>query len=174
MEIWKDIEGFEGLYQVSDRGRVKRVAGHRCRVERILKPGGNGRGYMEVHLSMHGRIKHMYVHRLVAEAHVEKPSPAHNQVNHKNGDRADNYGENLEWVTCSENHKHAYRALGRQPPRVKGEAHGRSILTERQVRRIRKFYATGRHTQRELGEMFGVHANNIGMIVRRETWQHVA
>jgi len=173
-EIWKDVVGYEGIYQVSNRGRVMRIApGPGAVVGRILKPMGGGNGYLRVGLWRDRKRTHLFVHRLVIEAHIgPAPSPDH-EVNHKNGITDDNRVENLEWVTRSENERHAYRVLGRKAAPSKGEAHGLAKLSDEDVIGMRKLYATGKYTQAELGEMFGVSESNIGLIVRREIWKHI-
>lgn len=175
-EIWKDVDEYEGIYQVSSHGRVKRVApGPSTWPGRLLKPGRNTYGYLHVSLYRDGKEQTVAVHRLVAEAFLERPSPGHNEVNHKNGDKTDNRVENLEWVTCSENHRHAHRVLGRRcvVPDLRGEQHANSKLTRRAVRQIRELYATGEYMQKELAEMFGVSRAAIGYVIRRETWAHI-
>ncbi len=116
-EIWKDIPGFEGMYQASNTGRVKGLARRTVRAipqhlpERILKqsePGRKrrGQGYLQVTLFDAGRRKCALVHRLVAETFI--PNPENKQtVNHKNGNKHDNAVENLEWATSAENNEHA-------------------------------------------------------------------
>ena len=91
MEIWKDIKGYEGLYEVSNLGRVKSK-------RKILKPI-NGE-YLKVGLSKNGIQKTLYVHRLVAETFLGKSNL---QVNHKDEDKHNNNIENLEFVTHKEN-----------------------------------------------------------------------
>ena len=171
MEVWKGVGGHVGLYQVSNRGRVKSF--WKDKNGQMLMPIKAGNGYLVVNLCRDGKRKTVYVHRLVIEAFLgNAPSPNH-QVNHKNGDRTDNRVENLEWVTPSENNKHAFRALDKKPTNMKGEANGNARLNDRMVRQIRKFYASGNHTYAELAKMFGVCQATIGYIVRRETWKHV-
>lgn len=92
MENWKDIIGFEGLYQVSDLGRVKSFYNGK---ERILKGRDNSRGYPMVIL-YNDKSKQVSVHRLVAEAFVPNPNNLP-QVNHINEDKHDNRADNLEW-----------------------------------------------------------------------------
>jgi len=178
-EIWKDVKGYEGIYQVSSKGRVMRVVGGQgVQAGHIMKATRQKSGYLYVGLRRDGKPQRvMRVHRLVLGAHVgPAPSPAH-QGNHKNGDKDDNRVKNLEWVTASENVRHAFDVLGREPPVapvLRGEANGNVRLARRQVCQIRKLYATGKHTQRELAELFGVSQTTIGEIVRRETWKHVS
>lgn len=116
MEEWRDIEGYEDLYQVSDAGRIrskwipsvhsdceKRIS----HITRILKPVKNNNGYYKVTLcDSDGMRTDRSIHRLVAEAFIpnEDNKP---QINHKNGDKYDNGVENLEWCTSKENNSHA-------------------------------------------------------------------
>jgi len=173
VEHWKDVVGYEGIYQVSDLGRVKSLHPGKRRCGRILKQATKSNGYLQVTLSRHGQAKATLVHRLVLEAHIgPAPSPKH-EGNHKNGDKTDNGVENLEWVTCSENHQHAFDVLGRKPTKLRGEACGGSRLTRKKVRRIRKLHGTGDHSLRELGRMFGVRHTTIRNIVYRKSWTHI-
>ena len=108
-EIWKDIEGYEGYYQVSSKGRVRsltRRVYNYTKPGRILKVHDNGHSYLNVGLSKEGkRNKHAYVHRLVAAAFIEKPEGC-TEVNHKDFNKKNNCVENLEWVTDLQNKKH--------------------------------------------------------------------
>lgn len=105
-EIWKDIAGYEGLYQVSNLGRVKSLerVGYQGRIvkERILKFGKNGSGYYVVNLCKNANRKTFQIHRLVAKLFIdnkqEKP-----QINHKDENKTNNVVSNLEWVTAKEN-----------------------------------------------------------------------
>ena len=104
-EVWKDIEGYEGLYQVSTLGRVKN-----SRSGRILKGGKHKAGYHQVILCKNGKVKYYLVHRLVAQAFIPNPQNKP-QVNHIDEDKENNYVENLEWVTIKENLNYGTRNL---------------------------------------------------------------
>lgn len=99
--IWKDIPGWENLYKVSNTGLVFSVTSGK-----ILATFQAGIGYPALKLRLKPRLETFYVHRLVAEAFCEKPQGA-TEVNHKNGRKTDNFAENLEWVTSSQNKRHA-------------------------------------------------------------------
>lgn len=102
MEIWKDIEGFEGLYQVSSFGRVKSLRYWGSDRAQILKLTDDKNGYKILGIWKNRKRYSKKVHRLVAEAFIPNP---HNfpQVNHKDENPANNHVENLEWCTCKYN-----------------------------------------------------------------------
>jgi len=106
-EIWKDIVEYEGYYQVSNLGRVKRLKGSpRTLEDKILVNKTKKTGYKFVCLSVNREFKYKHVHRLVAEAFISNPN---NKlfVNHIDCDKSNNKVSNLEWVTAKENSKHA-------------------------------------------------------------------
>lgn len=124
MEQWKNIKETNGIYQVSNEGRVKRVGKYRNQFiewesEHILKPAIHDRGYLFVQLSINNKIYRRYVHRLVAEAFIpnleNKPT-----VNHIDGNKLNNDVSNLEWATYLENNIHAYNVLGKNNKNKKG------------------------------------------------------
>lgn len=115
-EEWRDIEGYEGIYQVSNLGRVRsltRFIHNYIKPGKILTPRNNGHSYYEISLHRPGKKeKHVYIHRLVAKAFIPNPENLP-EVNHKDFDKANNTVENLEWVTSRENKIHfrkSYRA----------------------------------------------------------------
>lgn len=105
-EMWRDINGYKGYYQVSNFGRVKRVGGN------ILKPVPNGNGYVKVHLCKDAIVKKFFVHRLVAKAFVPNPRGV-DCVNHLDENPLNNRADNLEWVTKAENNRY-----GTMPQRI--------------------------------------------------------
>lgn len=113
-EIWKDVAGYENIYQISNFGRVKsidRLANHvngmRFVSGRILKPN-TCQSYLNVSLSKNGKMKRFTIHRLVAVAFISNPNNLP-QINHIDGDKLNNNFANLEWCSASDNQKHAYK-----------------------------------------------------------------
>lgn len=123
-EIWRDIKGYEGLYQVSSIGRVKSLERKKQNhsklqivTEKIKQPhqqfGKYKNEYLVVNLYKNNKGKNMFVHRLVAEAFLDNFNKEL-EVNHKDGNKQNNCIENLEMLTRSENQKHAYEVLGKK------------------------------------------------------------
>ena len=119
-EIWKDIKGYEELYQISNYGRVKslkRKSAFYCGLrkeylerpikEKILSFSKSNRGYLQVSLTKSGKCRTYTIHRLVAQAFIPNLENKE-QVNHIDGNKNNNCIDNLEWVTISENNKHAF------------------------------------------------------------------
>lgn len=118
MEVWKDIVGFEGVYQISNQGKVKSLArtqtdskGRTVHYkEKLLKLLPNSHGYLRVVLKSNGEIERWFVHRLVATHFVENPHPElYTVVNHRDSNFMNNCEENLEWTTVRGNMRHAYQ-----------------------------------------------------------------
>jgi len=175
MEIWKDIEGFEGCYQVSNLGRVKSIGrivvkkeGDNQNVkEKILKNSNNGFGYTKIIVNLFGNPKTFLIHRLVAKAFIPNPENKP-EVNHINGIKTDNRVENLEWVTKSENSKHAHK-IGLK--NHKGENSPFSRLTNEIVRKIK--YEHKELNQFQLAEMYNIHQSTVSYIRSGKRWGHI-
>lgn len=104
-EIWKDIKGYEGLYQVSNLGRIKSL---KQKEEKILNIFKDNIGYLSVNLQTKEKVKKRErVHRLVAKTFILNPENKP-QVNHKDGNKLNNNVNNLEWCTCKENVNHSW------------------------------------------------------------------
>lgn len=177
-ETWLPVVGFEGLYEVSDLGRVKSLdrvvinsLGHvTTRKGSVFscKPDKNS-GYVRVHLSKNGVKKTDLVHRLVATAFWPNPENKP-QVNHKNLIRSDNRKVNLEWSTPSENSSHAY-INGRNPSI--GETHHLSRLSSSDVLEIINLVDTSELTYKQIGLKYGIAEPTVKSISRGLTWNSV-
>lgn len=163
---WRDIPGYEGLYQVSSDGQVKSQ-------RKLLKLQFSPSGYVIAYLSVSGRKLSCYVHRLVAIAFL--PNESHLEiVNHIDGNKHNNVVTNLEWCTRTQNAQHA-RSIGLLDN--SGHRNGNAKLTEDQVWQIRVIAAHCLDTfpggQRGLAKHLGVSESVIHGIIAGKTWKHV-
>jgi hypothetical protein len=165
MNDWRNIRGYEGHYQVSSTGQVRSLK----RGGRLMSPAVSRTGYYQVNLYLEGRVKHFYVHRLVAAAFI-KPIPEGMEVNHKDGDKSNNDVDNLEIVTAEENLRHA-RETGLMPSG--GERSPVAKLTEEEVGEIREAKVRGERAAL-VAARFGVCERTIYGIWERKTWRQVA
>lgn len=144
-EKWRSIEGYEGLYLVSNMGKIKSVKPYtkggiysgKQRRETILKTGINGSGYFVVSLYKKLVKKTFILHRVVALTFIPNPENKP-QVNHKNGNKLDNRVENLEWNTISENQKHSFRIGIRKPSITMAGRSGEKSPTSKRVNQFDK------------------------------------
>lgn len=164
-EHWKPVVGFEQQYSISSHGRVRRESGRTS--GRLIATPLNKYGY-PIALLSHGKMTVRTVHRLVMAAFVG-PRPEGFEINHSDGNKANNHVENLEYITRSANIRHAFKH-GLNTPR-QGSAHGQSKLTERAVQEIRGLI--GRLSLAAIGRKFGVSATTIAAIKRGTAWRHV-
>jgi hypothetical protein len=178
-EIWKDIPGYEGLYQASNLGRIKSLKREINKVwnrfqycnkplkEKILKPDGSR--YLQVQLCKNNKTTKYSIHRLVLKAFVGNSDLV---CNHKDANPKNNRLDNLEYCTQKENVDHSWK-MGHQH---KGSDHGMSILNERQVRRIKlinKYCNLERGYWTKLAKSLGVNRTTIGDIRYNRTWKHI-
>jgi len=170
-EQWKEVIGYEKLYQVSNLGRVKRISGGQgAKAGRILKPGKHSQGYLTVWLYKNGKSKCHLIHRIVLEAFAGKSNLG---CNHINGKKDYNRLENLEYVTQSENVRHAFK-IGLSSH--KGEKNCRSKFTGSQVVRLRfiaKNYKPNRGYWAKLSRAFNVSPTTISDIINNKSWNHI-
>jgi len=156
-EQWRPIRGFEGLYSVSDLGRVKND-----RSDRILRGSAAGKGYRKIILCDNGNQTHRYVHEVVLEAFIG-PRPMGMDAAHGNGVRSDNRLNNLRWDTRAGNFAdkiaHGTSAVG--------ERHGRRKLTAAQVEAIRQSLGT----RTAIGKHFGVSQAQVSRIKLGKNWR---
>lgn len=177
-EEWKWIPDWEKLYMVSNKGRVRSVGreipmprgGIRNKPGHIMLPQKAHNNYLRIGLCRNGKRRFFSVHYLVLLAFVGPPPPGY-ECNHKNGDKANNRLDNLEWMTRSENMAHAFDTQLRAGR--KGEANHFSRLTEAQVLSIRRLYAAGGESHRTLAARFNVAYSNVANIIHRRTWAHI-
>lgn len=166
---WRPVVGYETLYVVSESGEVvslrnQRGTGHQMTQTPDVK------GYPRVGLTdATGNQKGKRVHLLVAAAFIG-PKPEGLQVNHKDGVKTNNHYSNLEYVTASENSRHADRTGLRRKPR--GQKHGMSKMTDNKVRELRCRYAAGEKRAR-IARDFGIDVSNVWLIATRRAWAHV-
>ena len=183
-EIWKEVKGFEGFYDVSNFGRVRSLSrnvktgiGTYVLKGRILKPQKYTNGYVFVSLSVYGVKKQFLLHKIVALAFVEGFKNGL-EVNHKDLDKKNNKSNNLEWCTKSENHKHLYRKNKKENTipsffTTKGEENPRAVLKEQDVLDIRKKCSNSEITRKEASKIYGVSKSAIDSLMIKKTWKHI-
>ncbi|MDR9419447.1 NUMOD4 domain-containing protein [Gracilimonas sp.] len=171
MELWKDIDGYDGYYQISNKGRVrtwKNGRWGRRDKPNIMRLHVNRYGYLEIRLQKEN-VKSLHrIHRLVAKNFVENPDNKPH-VNHKDCDKLNNYPENLEWVTNTENVKHAVK----NGLNVKGEASHFARLTKNDVLQIRSILSQGFATNTEIAEAYNISMPTVSNIKNRDSWRHL-
>jgi hypothetical protein len=169
-EIWRQVPGYEGLYEVSNIGRVRsfvynrRYASHKG--SHMLHPSNGNHGYLMV--SLHGTKKHrnICVHCLVALAFIG-PRPEKHDIHHLNSNPHDNRSENLCYLLESEHLK----TIRPNPP--KGEKSPNAKITESDVRMMRKLYESGAYAKRQLARMYGLSQKTARAVIERKSWKHV-
>ena len=170
-EIWKPVVGYEGIYSVSNIGRVRRDSAQDPKwIGHIMTQTIRFGGYMGVHLYRPGHIQVThFVHRLVAFAFLGKPPEGRSQVNHINGKKTDNRVENLEWVSPPENALHSIHVINSGG---RDSRNGFAKLHETDVIQIKKMLLAG-STCASIARQFNVTATTIQYIRQGKYWQHV-
>lgn len=178
-EIWKDVVGYEGLYEVSSHGRVRSLP----RVYQSPEDGFNwtksvefkekalrvkSSGYVDTSLHKNGEALQKSVHRLVAQAFI--PNPENKRcVNHIDNNPTNNHVSNLEWVTYKENAQHRDNQMRGAFQRQWGENNVSAKLTLKTVLEIRKLKLAG-NKNRFIADELGVNIKEVGRILRKERW----
>lgn len=163
-EIWKEVEGYNGLYFVSNLGNVKSLCYSKSR---ILKPYTHRDGYLLVVFCNKNKRKTLKIHRLVAMGFI--PNLENKlQVNHINGIKTDNRVENLEWCTRLENIRHSWQ--NELSKSKKGEEHFGSKLVDSQVLEIRQNIHISSY---KLAEIYGVSRQTIDRVKKKILWKHL-
>jgi len=175
-EIWKEIDGYNGIYFVSNLGNVKSIThyltgrnGSGKQNGRVLKQTKCYKGYLRVSLSLDKKKFTTGAHRLVAKAFVSNPLNLP-QVNHKDGIKTNNYPDNLEWCTNKENQIHAVKTGLINPN--KGEKHHNSKLTNKQIINIRQLHKIG-FTCKELAKDHNISEPAMSKILRNKTYINI-
>lgn len=175
IEIWKDVKGYEGIYEVSSFGRVRSVdrfafhwrGGKRIVKGKILIQCNRGEGYLCVDLSKKSKKTTYLTHRIVAISFLGLNKKL--EVNHKDSNRHNNSIENLEWSTRSENMKHAsifgnHNAIS--SPKMAKKLNVEKVLS------IRLKSLNG-ISQRDIAKEFSIARSNVCSIVNRKTWKNI-
>jgi hypothetical protein len=185
-EIWKPVYGYEGLYEISNKGRVKSLAKEvrhpsgaliRIQPERIMKIMKNAKGYEFVDLCKDGNRFHGTVHRMVLSAFCPVENMDSLTVNHKDFDKSNNTPENLEWTTNYENVQHS-KSSGRydieerpdilspyQNPRK------RRKFTPETIEKIHELLSSGNYNDRQISEIVGTSRRFVTAVKLGETWK---
>ena len=165
-EIWKDVEGYEGIYQISNKGRIKSF--HYGRAH-LMRGGGGKSGYRTVVLNKDGRSRTKLLHVLIAKTFIPNPEKKP-FVNHKDGDKLNNCVENLEWVTAKENTRHAIE--NGLIKRNYGTDHQMSKFSDEDIKFIFSVFKKGDRNFgiNALAKKFGVNKSTIERIIKGKTY----
>lgn len=173
MEEWRAVVGYEGLYQVSNLGRVMSLERYdrakKFWPRRIRVLSHDSDGYLVVCLYKDGAKKTCKVHRLVAQAFIDNPNN-YPEVNHIDENKENNCIDNLEWCTTKYNLTYGHRL-----DCVSGEKCNTAKLTPEDVREIRRIYVKGdpQFGQSALARRFGVTHTAIDCLVKGKTWKQI-
>lgn len=172
-EVWKDINGYNGHYQISNHGNVRSFKNSRHGISeksKLLSTPKLKNGYNCVGLSNNGKVTTKYIHHLVADAFIPNPK-CKPQINHIDGNKENNNVSNLEWVTVSENCIHANK--NGLINKAKGEGHPHSKIRAVDVLQIRSIYSQKFFTQKEISEAYGIGITQVSYIVNNKKWKHL-
>lgn len=173
VESWKSVVGYEGMYEVSNMGRVRSIVVGGTGWKKpfsILKQARDGGGYHRVFLHKVGKKRANRVHRLVLTAFVGECPPNY-ETSHLDGNSGNNRVDNLEWATVRKNQ--AMRK--KHGTYIEGEKSYSAILTTQKVLHIRKKCrrGSGLYSPRYFADKYGVKTGTIYAVINRVTWKHI-
>lgn len=169
---FRDIKGYEGIYQVSEYGHILLITKRSgtLKAGQLMKPQINYLGYVTIRLTRGEDRKTLTVHSLVAKMFIGE-RPAGLEINHIDGDKTNNHYSNLEYVTHQENVTHSVvNKLWR--PKT-GIHHGMARLTEELVREIRFRYENEDIWQKDLAKEYRISRIQMSRIINRKSWKHI-
>lgn len=197
-EIWKDIQGYEGLYQVSNLGRIKRIrfinnVTNKPQDKFLSMKKIDNLGYQTVALCKDGQIKYKRTHRIVAETFIPNPQnlPC---VNHKDGNKLNNLIDNLEWCTYSQNTRHAMssgliniekhkiavqnnmkiaHSYCKEHHLYAGENNYNAKLKKEDILEIKKIYQNKEMQIKQIALKYNVCTSTISRIVHNKSWTNI-
>lgn len=170
-ELWKDIPGFEGIYKVSNLGRIYSAPRENSiglmRKGRFMRPDIGKKGYPQIMLRFHNRVHREKVHRIVLRAFIGE-CPDGYECRHLDGNSRNCNLSNLEWGTKEQNQADRIR----HGTITAGSSHPNAKLKTKDVLRMRKLSSEG-WTCRELEREFGMSDSQVSKIVNRLAWTHI-
>jgi hypothetical protein len=171
-EIWKPIADYEGLYEISNYGRIKSLLYWHGTNERILKSMKDKNGYLYIVLYKDNINKKYKIHRLVLETFVG-PCPSGMQCCHNDGKPDNDFVENLRWDTLKNNHKDKIKhGTYNRPPKFIGSELWNSKLNDNKIIEIRKMFKNGVRIK-DICRLFNLSHGCISHVVHNRTWKHV-
>jgi hypothetical protein len=167
-EEWKDVIGYAGRYRVSNTGKIHSMKRYGVIRTKELRQSPQVGGYLKVSLSVGSAKKTLTVHSIVAQAFLGN-RPHGLDINHKDGNKANNRADNLEYITRGQNLSHAYRhGLNSR----KGEKNCGAKLSGETIEKIRTKYLEDQVSQTDLAKEYGVHQSTISHIVNHKNWKN--
>ena len=175
IEVWKDVIGYEGIYEVSNLGIIRSVerydySGHKRKAKTIAFVIDRD-GYAKVHLCLCGKARYHFVHRIVATAFIDNPENLP-QINHKDENKKNNKAENLEWCTAKHNINYGKRNALVADAQYGEKAHS-SKLTQEDVNKIRQQYEprSKENNMIKLAKQYGISESQVWRIINNKRWK---
>jgi len=171
-EIWKEINGYNGDYFISNLGRIKSFKKCRGISERILKQGIDSCGYLRVNLSNNGKEEIKRVHKLVYEIFTGKPLISE-FIHHKDKNKLNNFLDNLELIDRGKHSKKHNKGIKKLKGIMYGEKSPNHKLTEKDIIEIKIDLNEGILTQKEIAKRFGVDQTTVSLIKNNKIWKNL-